>query len=485
PAAAFGIFLQPGANALETAERVRVAMQDMSKRFPEGVDYRIPYDTTKFVDASIHEVVKTFFEAMALVVVVVFIFLQNWRATLIPVLAIPVSLVGTFAGMQLMGFSINLLTLFGMVLAIGIVVDDAIVVIENVERVMRTEKLGPREAAIKAMQEVTGPIISIVLVLCAVFVPVALMEGLAGQMYRQFAMTIAISVIISGIVALTLSPALCAVMLKPGEHEPAAPFRWFNRQFERITDGYSAGVRFLIRRVALGLVLFAVMIVATLCIFGRVPGALVPEEDQGDVIAAYYLPPAAALNRTQAVTSDVNRQLLEHAAVANVVTFSGFDVLSFGQRSTAGVSFIPLKDWSERKTPELDARNFTHTVAEMGSPETQRNAMIMAFNPPPISGMSTTGGWEAFIQDRAGKGTQSLAEISHRFVEAASKRPELDGVRTTFDASIPQYYVDLDRNKARALGVPVNEVFTAMQSTFGSFYVNDFTLFGRTYQVSM
>lgn len=485
PAAAFGIFLQPGANALETAERVRVAMQDMSKRFPEGVDYRIPYDTTKFVDASIHEVVKTFFEAMALVVVVVFIFLQNWRATLIPVLAIPVSLVGTFAGMQLMGFSINLLTLFGMVLAIGIVVDDAIVVIENVERVMRTEKLGPREATIKAMQEVTGPIISIVLVLCAVFVPVALMEGLAGQMYRQFAMTIAISVIISGIVALTLSPALCAVMLKPGEHEPAAPFRWFNRQFERITDGYSAGVRFLIRRVALGLVLFAVMIAATLWIFGRVPGALVPEEDQGYVIAAYYLPPAAALNRTQAVTSDVSRQLLEHEAVANVVTFSGFDVLSFGQRSNAGVSFIPLKDWSERKTPELDARNFTHTVAEMGSPETQRNAMIMAFNPPPISGMSTTGGWEAFIQDRAGKGTQSLVEISRRFVEAASKRPELDGVRTTFDASIPQYYVDLDRNKARALGVPVNEVFTAMQSTFGSFYVNDFTLFGRTYQVSM
>ncbi|PTU76377.1 efflux RND transporter permease subunit [Pseudomonas mangrovi] len=485
PAAAFGIFLQPGANALETAENVRKAMEEMSARFPEGVDYRIPYDTTKFVEASISEVVKTFFEAMLLVVLVVFLFLQNWRATLIPVLAIPVSLVGTFAGMYMMGFSINLLTLFGLVLAIGIVVDDAIVVIENVERVMRTEKLGPREAAIKAMDEVTGPIISIVLVLCAVFVPVALMDGLAGQMYRQFAMTIAISVIISGIVALTLSPALCAVMLKPGEHEPAAPFRWFNRQFDRITAGYSVGVRFLLKRVLLGLLLFIGMIGVTAWIFTRVPSALVPEEDQGYVIAAYYLQPAASLTRTQKVTSDVTEQLLEHEAVANVVTFAGFDVLSFGQRSNAGVSFIPLKDWSERKSAELDARNFTHAVGEMGSEETRRNAMVMAFNPPPISGMSTTGGFEAYIQDRAAQGTAALAEISQKFVEEAAKRPELDGVRTTFDASIPQYFVDLDRNKARALGVPVNDVFTAMQSTFGSFYVNDFTLFGRTYQVSM
>lgn len=485
PAAAFGIFLQPGANALDTAERVRNAMADMSKRFPEGVDYRIPYDTTKFVQASIDEVVKTFFEAMLLVVLVVFVFLQNWRATVIPVLAIPVSLVGTFAGMYLFGFSINLLTLFGMVLAIGIVVDDAIVVIENVERVMRTEKLGPREASIKAMQEVTGPIISIVLVLCAVFVPVALMEGMAGQMYRQFAMTIAISVIISGIVALTLSPALCALMLKPGEHEPAAPFRWFNRQFDRLTDSYSAGVKFLLKRIGIGLLLFAGMIAITAWIFSKVPSALVPEEDQGFVIGAYYLPPAASLTRTMDVTSDINQELVNHPAVANVVTFSGFDVLSFGQRSNAGVSFISLTDWSQRTTPELDARNFTHDVQQMGSEQTQRNAMIMAFNPPPISGMSTTGGFEAYIQDRADLGTPALAAMAQRFVEVASQRPELEGVRTTFDASIPQYYVDLNRNKARALGVPVNDVFTAMQSTFGSFYVNDFSLFGRTYQVSM
>jgi multidrug efflux pump len=485
PAAAFGIFLQPGANALDTATSVRETMERLSARFPPGVSYRIPHDTTKFVEASINEVVKTFFEAMALVVLVVFVFLQNWRATLIPVLAIPVSLVGTFAGMYLLGFSINLLTLFGMVLAIGIVVDDAIVVIENVERVMRTEKLGPREAAIKAMHEVTGPIISIVLVLCAVFVPVALMEGLAGQMYRQFAMTIAVSVIISGIVALTLSPALCALMLKPGEHQPAAPFRWFNRVFERITAGYSAGVVFFLRRTLLGVLLFLGMIGVSLWLFDRVPGALVPEEDQGYVIASYALPPAASLTRTREVTHDLSQALIAHDAVANVLTFTGFDVLSFGQKSNSGVSFIPLKPWSERTTPELDARQFIHELETLGSAQTQRNAKIMAFNPPPISGMSTTGGFEAYIQDRAAQGTQALAEISQKFVEAASKRPELNKVKTTFDAEVPQYFVDLDRNKARALGVPVNEVFTAMQSTFGSFYVNDFTLFGRTYQVSL
>ncbi|TRX76047.1 efflux RND transporter permease subunit [Pseudomonas mangiferae] len=485
PAAAFGIYLQPGANALDTAAAVREAMDKMSKRFPEGVAFRIPYDTTHFVQASIHEVVKTFFEAMGLVVLVVFIFLQNWRATLIPVLAIPVSLVGTFAGMYMLGFSINLLTLFGMVLAIGIVVDDAIVVIENVERVMTTERLSPREAAIKAMGEVTGPIITIVLVLCAVFVPVALLGGLAGQMYRQFAITIAISVVISGIVALTLSPALCAVLLKPGHQEPAAPFRWFNRQFDRITRGYSAGVRFFVRRAVIGLLLFAGMIAITAWVFGRVPGSLVPEEDQGYVISAYYLPPAASLDRTAKVTSDITQNLMQNEAVANVVTFTGFDVLSFGQRSNAGVSFVPLKDWDERTKPELDARNFVHTVMGMGSDETKRNAMVLAFNPPPISGMSTTGGFEGYLQDRADHGIAGLAEVSRKFTEAAAKRPELAGVRTTFDASVPQYYVDLDRNKARALGVPVNEVFVAMQSTFGSFYVNDFTLYGRTFQVSM
>ncbi|MGN0925234.1 efflux RND transporter permease subunit [Ectopseudomonas mendocina] len=481
--AAFGIYLQPGANALDTAEAVERTMQRLAKRFPEGIAYKIPYDTTKFVQVSIEEVIHTFFEALVLVVLVVFVFLQNWRATLIPVLAIPVSLVGTFAGMYLLGFSINLLTLFGMVLAIGIVVDDAIVVIENVERVMRTENLNARDAAIKAMEEVTGPIIAIVLVLCAVFVPVGFLGGLAGQMYKQFAITIAVSVVISGIVALTLSPALCALLLKPGHHEPAAPFRAFNRFFEKATEGYGAGVRFFLKRSLIGVLLFGGMIALILLLFARVPGSLVPDEDQGYVINAYYLPPAASLNRTEALTGAVSQQLMEHPAVQDVVTFAGFDVLTFGVRSNAGVSFVPLKDWSERTTDELDARNLTREFMGMGA--AQKDGLVMSFNPPPITGMSTTGGFESYIQDRSGSSVEQLGEKVQAFVEAASKRPELAGVQSTFSANVPQYYIDLDRTKTRALGVSVSDVFTAMQATFGSYYVNDFTLYGRTWQVSL
>ncbi len=481
--AAFGIYLQPGANALDTADAVKSTMERLAKRFPEGIAYKIPYDTTKFVEVSIEEVIHTFFEALLLVVLVVFIFLQNWRATLIPVLAIPVSLVGTFAGMYLLGFSINLLTLFGMVLAIGIVVDDAIVVIENVERVMATKKIGPREAAIEAMEEVTGPIIAIVLVLCAVFIPVGFLGGLAGQMYQQFAITIAVSVVISGIVALTLSPALCALMLKPGHGEPAAPFRWFNRFFERMTEGYGAGVQFFLKRVVIGVALFGGMLALLVVLFGRVPGALVPDEDQGYVLNAYFLPPAASLTRTEELTSAVDQQLMKHPAVQDVVTFAGFDILTFGTRSSAGVSFVPLKDWSERTTPELDARNLTHSFMKMGAG--QKDGIVLSFNPPPITGMSTTGGFEAYIQDRSGGTVQQLEEVVQKFVAAAAKRPELAGVNTTFNANVPQYYIDLDRTKARALGVAINDVFTAMQSTFGSYYVNDFTLYGRTWQVSL
>jgi multidrug efflux pump len=481
--AAFGIYLQPGANALDTAEAVERTMQRLAKRFPEGIAYKIPYDTTKFVQVSITEVIHTFFEALVLVVLVVFVFLQNWRATLIPVLAIPVSLVGTFAGMYMLGFSINLLTLFGMVLAIGIVVDDAIVVIENVERVMRTENLNAREASIKAMEEVTGPIIAIVLVLCAVFVPVGFLGGLAGQMYKQFAITIAVSVVISGIVALTLSPALCALLLKPGHHEPAAPFRAFNRFFDKATEGYGAGVRFFLKRSLVGLLLFGGMIALVMLLFSRVPGSLVPDEDQGYVINAYYLPPAASLNRTEALSGAVSQQLMEHPAVQDVVTFAGFDVLTFGVRSNAGVSFVPLKDWSERTAPELDARNLTREFMGMGA--AQKDGLVLSFNPPPITGMSTTGGFESFIQDRSGGSVEQLGEKVQAFVEAASKRPELAGIQSTFSANVPQYYIDLDRTKTRALGVSVSDVFTAMQATFGSYYVNDFTLYGRTWQVSL
>ncbi len=481
--ASFGIYPQPGANALDTAQAVRDTMARLSERFPDGIEYKIPYDTTVFVEVSIEEVIHTFFEALALVVLVVFIFLQNWRATLIPVLAIPVSLVGTFAGMYLLGFSINLLTLFGLVLAIGIVVDDAIVVIENVERVMRTEKISAREAAIKAMEEVTGPIIAIVLVLCAVFVPVGFLGGLSGEMYKQFAITIAVSVVISGMVGLTLSPALCALLLKDEHKEPIAPFRVFNRAFDRMTEAYGTGVTFFLKRSLVGLLLFGGMIVLTVGLFSRVPTSLVPDEDQGYVLNAYFLPPAASLSRTEALTSDFDKKLMAHPATRDVVTFAGMDILSNSNRTNAAVTFVPLKDWKERTTPELDARNLTRTFMAMGMQE--KDGMMASFNPPPITGMSTTGGFEAFIQNRSGATAQQMAAKVQEFLAAAAKRPELAGMQTTFAANVPQYFVDLDRTKTRALGVAVNDVFTAMQSTFGSYYVNDFNLFGRTWKVSL
>ncbi|SMH62515.1 efflux RND transporter permease subunit [Azospirillum agricola] len=483
PAVAIGVYLQPGANALATAEAVRAKMAEVAKRFPEGVAYSIPFDTTKFVQVSIDEVIHTFIEALILVVCVVFLFLQNWRATIIPLLAVPVSLIGTFAGMYLLGFSINLLTLFGMVLAIGIVVDDAIVVLENVERIMAQDKLSPRDAAFEAMEEVSGPVIAIVLVLCAVFVPVAFMGGLVGQMYKQFAITIAVSVVISGIVALTLTPALCALILKPGHAEPILPFRIFNRWFERATNGYLSGVRFFNRRAFLSLILFAGLLGATAMLFQRVPGALAPEEDQGYVFMMPVLPPAASLSRTVAVTDAINGMLAKQPAVADVVTFAGFDLLSMSNKTSAGVSFVTLKDWSERTDPALDARKLTGTF--MGMASGIKDAMVLSFNPPPITGMSTTGGFELYVQNRGGGNAEALMQATNALVQEAAKHPELAGVRTTFSTAVPQYRVTIDRDKVKALDVPLNVIFDTMQSSFGSLYVNDFTLFGRAYRVNL
>jgi multidrug efflux pump len=483
PAVPIAIYLQPGANALATMDALTGRMDELKKAFPEGIDYKVPFNTTKFIQVSVEEVIHTFIEAIILVVAVVFLFLQNWRATLIPVIAVPISIIGTFAGMYLFGFSINLLTLFGLVLAIGIVVDDAIVVLENVERIMSTEHLSPRKAAIKAMGEVTGPVIAIVLVLCAVFVPVTFMGGLAGEMYKQFAVTIAISVTISGIVALTLTPALCALILKPGHHEPALPFRLFNRAFDKLTAGYTAGVRFLVRRVVVGLLISAGVVGATAYLFMTIPGSLVPDEDQGIMFSVAMLPPAASLSRTQAVVDAASQNFQNHPAVESVFAVSGFDLLSSGMKTSAGTSFVSLKDWAEREAPELDARKLAGPF--MGMNAGIKDGMVLAFNPPPIMGLSTTGGFELYLQDRTGGGVASLNAATTKLVEAASKRPELTGVRTTFSTNVPQYRINLDRDKAKALNVPINSVFEAMQSTFGNLYVNDFTLFGRNYRVML
>lgn len=484
PAIGIATYLQPGANAVAVAEQVRDTMVRLQQRFPQDVEYQIPYDTTEFVKISIEEVVHTLIEAILLVFVVVYLFLQNFRATLIPCIAVPVSLIGTFAGMLMLGFSINLLTLFGMVLAIGIVVDDAIVVLENVERIMSEKKCSAKEAAILAMQEVSGPVVAIVLVLCAVFLPVAFMGGMTGVMYKQFAITIAVSVAISGLVALTLSPALCAILLKGGHHEPARFFVWFNSAFDRLTRRYVGGVAFLNRRVGVAFGIIAIILVGSYTLFLKVPGALVPDEDQGYLIGAVMLPDAASLSRTQAVTSDFDKIAMANPNVKDVITFSGYDILSGSVISNRGLSFITLKDWKERQGEGQDSFALAKTFQGM-SLMGLADGFTATFNPPPIQGMSTTGGLEGYLQNRGTGDVHAFAEEVQRFLDAAKERPELASVSTTFRANVPQVFLDLDREKAKALGLPINAVFDTMQATFGQVYINDFNQFGRTYRVQL
>jgi multidrug efflux pump len=483
PTVPIGVYLQPGANAIQVTKEVGATMDRLAKRFPEGLSYQVPFNTTRFVEVSIDEVITTFIEALILVVLVVFLFLQSVRATIIPLIAVPVSIIGTFAGMYALGFSINLLTLFGLVLAIGIVVDDAIVVLENVERIMRTEKKPPREAAILAMQQVSGPVVAIVLTLCAVFIPVSFLGGLAGELYRQFAVTIAVSVIISGIVALTLTPALAAILLKEQHSEPIAPFRVFNRGFNWVTERFVGLVSFFLRHTFVSLAVVGAMVAVTVLLFLRVPGSLLPNEDQGYNFLVTMLPPAASLDRTKAVTAKVVEGVRKNPAVKDVVAFSGFDILSSAQKTNAGVAFVSLKDWSERKDPAQDARRTAPAFAALNADF--RDGFVIGFNPPPIQGISTTGGFEFYLQDRSGGSLESLAQAAAKVVTAANQRPELRGVSTQFSTAIPQYRINLDRDKAKTLGVPITSIFDTMQSAFGSLYVNDFTLFGRTYRVSL
>ena len=479
--ALLGIFLQPGANALDVAKDVGQTMTGLSKRFPVGMEYQIVYDTTRFVEVSIREVVKTLAEAMALVFLVVYLFLQNWRATLIPFAAVPVSLIGTFAGLFLLGYSINTLTLFGMVLAIGIVVDDAIVVLENVERIMHEEHKNAREAAIKAMTEVTGPVIAIVLTLCAVFVPIAFLGGLTGELYRQFAVTIAIAVVLSGIVALTLTPSLCVLILKREHNAPGRFFRWFNDWFRRVTGRYIGGAAWIIRRGAIGLVLFAGMVVVTAGLWRITPGSLVPDEDQGYYIGAVFLPDGATLQRTDRVVSEVLKAVQSNPANEYAVAFTGLDFIGGGFRNSAATIFVTQKHWDERPnvgTRQLIGDYFMKTAHI-------KEGLVLAFAPPPIFGLGNAGGFEFYIQNRGEGGPQRLAQEMGKFLAAANKDPQLAGVQTLWRAGVPQLHVDVDREKAKALGVPLNDLFDTLSATLGSYYVNDFNKFGRTWQVLM
>lgn len=480
PATQIAIFQQFGANALDVAKNVKNKMEHISKSFPIGIEYSIPYDTTKFVNASIKEVVKTIFEAAFLVALVVFIFLQSVRLTLIPLQAMVVSIVGAFAGMLFLGLSINTLTLFGMVLAIGIVVDDAIVVIENVERNMRLKGISAKEAAHEAMKEVTGPIIAIVLVLCAVFLPVAFLGGIAGQLYKQFALTISLSVIISGIVALTLSPALSAILIVDRE-VPSKFTVWFDYYFEKFTAFYVAGARWLIVRPVVGIGAFLGVCAFIALLFHVVPTSFVPNEDQGYLIAVVNMPEGTSLNRTEAVSAEAEKIAIENPAVAQFVEFAGFSFIDGLNRTNQGSNFLVLKDWSQRTNASESSEAVLEQLVAQYSAIPQ--GPILLFNPPAIQGLGTVGGFEFWIENRGTGDYAHLEQVTRQFIAKARERPELAYISSTITANTEQLYVDLDRAKARSLGVPIAEVYSTLQSLFGSLYVNNFNKFGKVYRV--
>ncbi len=491
PAVAVPIFAAPNANALSISDNVRATMAEIKRTMPEGVDYKIVYDPTQFVRASIKAVVTTLLEAILLVVLVVILFLQTWRASVIPLAAVPVSVIGTFAVLHLFGFSINALSLFGLVLAIGIVVDDAIVVVENVERNIEAG-LSPRDATYRAMREVSGPIIAIALVLVAVFVPIAFISGLSGQFYKQFALTIAISTVISAINSLTLSPALAAILLKrkdqPKDRLTRAMdavfgrfFGWFNRVFKRGGEAYTGGVARAIARKGAMMGLFLALGLATVVLFQAVPRGFVPQQDKQYLIGFAQLPEGATLDRTEEVIRRMGEIALKHPGVQNAVAFPGLSINGFTNSSNAGIVFTPLKSFDERKGPGMSGNEIAMELNKQFAaiPE----AFIAIFPPPPVQGLGTTGGFKLQVEDRASLGYEALDAAMKQFLGKAWQAPELAGVFTSFQVNVPQLYADIDRTKARQLGVPLTEVFDTMQIYLGSLYVNDFNKFGRTYSV--
>ena len=491
PAVAIAVLQAPGSNAIEIADNVRATMDQLQIAMPDGVKYEIVYDTTEFVRASIEKVVDTLLEAVALVVLVVILFLQTWRASIIPLIAVPVSIIGTFAVMYAFGFSINALTLFGLVLAIGIVVDDAIVVVENVKRNIENG-LSPREATYRAMREVSGPIIAIALVLVAVFVPLAFISGLSGQFYRQFALTIAISTVISAINSLTLSPALAALLLKD-HHAPKDWltramdrvfgwfFRGFNRAFGAASNGYGRSVGGLLSRKSLVMVVYLALIGATYAVFNAVPGGFVPAQDKQYLIGFAQLPDGATLDRTEEVIKRMSDIALEQPGVAHAIAFPGLSINGFTIGSNSGIVFAVLDDFSERTTPELSGGAIAMQLNQKFSGI--QDAFIAMFPPPPVNGLGSTGGFKLQIEDRAGLGYQALDEATKAFLGKAYQTPELAGLFSSFQINVPQLYADLDRSKAEQLGVSVTDVFETLQIYLGSLYVNDFNAFGRTYSV--
>jgi multidrug efflux pump len=493
PALAMPIFQRPGSNAIELSDEVRALMVEVSKDFPAGVEYEIAYDPTIFVRDSIDAVITTLLEAIVLVVIVVILFLQTWRASIIPLIAVPVSLIGTFAVMQWLGVSINTLSLFGLVLAIGIVVDDAIVVVENVERNIE-RGLSPLEATRVAMTEVTGPIIAIALVLSAVFIPTAFITGLSGQFYKQFALTITISTIISAFNSLTLSPALSALLLKPHDAKPDKLTRlldklfgrWlftpFNKIFNRGAKGYEKVVKKLIRVSVVVLVVYVGLLGSTIKLFDAVPGGFIPAQDKKYLVAMAQLPDAASLNRTHAVVREMEKIALQIPGVAHTISFPGLSINGFTNSPNSAVVFIPLDDFDKRTDPSLSARAIAGQLNQRFA--ILDEAFVAVFPPPPILGLGTTGGFKLQIEDRSNKGFEALFSSLQAVIGEARKDPALTGLFSSFRIQVPQMDIDIDREQALLQGIPLEEVFDTLQIYLGSVYVNDFNLFGRTYQVN-
>ncbi len=481
PSIAMGIYQLPGANALDVADNVRAEMDRLAADFPEGLEYTIAYDTTRFIMASINEVLATLVIAVILVVLTVYIFLQDLRTTLIPAVTIPVALIGTFGVMMILGLSINTLTLFGLVLAIGIVVDDAIVVVENTMRIIDSEGLPAKEATAKAMEEVTGPVVATTLVLLAVFIPTAMMGGITGRLYQQFALTIATATVFSSINALTLSPALCGALLRPTPTKRGWFFTLFNRVFDSTTTGYMAVVKVVVRRTAVVMVLFAGLLALTAFGFRAVPTGFIPDEDQGYLMVSAQLPDGATLERTERVMDGVNKILQEQPGVANVVIIGGYSLLDAVNIPNTAAAFVPLAPWDERTTPELHAQGIRRSLAARMSQI--QEAVVFPFNPPPIQGLGTAGGFEFELQDRGNAGFVQLEAIGDDLVFQGEGDPVLSRMNSSFRANVPQLYLDVDRTKAKTLEIPLSAVFDTLQAYLGSAYVNDFNIFGRTYKV--
>ncbi|SEO32979.1 multidrug efflux pump [Luteibacter sp. UNC138MFCol5.1] len=492
-AVAIPIFQRPGSNAIAISDEVRKEMAELKKDFPQGVDYSIVYDPTVFVRGSIEAVVHTLFEAIVLVVLVVILFLQTWRASIIPLVAVPVSLIGTFAVMYLAGFSLNALSLFGLVLAIGIVVDDAIVVVENVERHIE-HGLDPKMATRQAMTEVTGPIVATALVLCAVFVPAAFISGLTGQFYRQFALTIAISTVISAFNSLTLSPALAAILLK-GRDEPKDKltvwmdrglgwlFRPFNRTFERAADGYVGGVKKILRFSAVVLMLYAGLVALGVFGFMKTPTGFVPPQDKQYLVAFAQLPDAASLDRTEAVIRKMGEIAMKDPGAESAVQFPGLSINGFTNSTNSGIAFVTLKPFEERRSADLSADAIAARLnAQFAGIQ---DAYIAIFPPPPVNGLGTIGGFRMQIEDRGDLGFEELFKQTQGIIAASQKTPELAHLFTSYQVNVPQFDADVDREKAKSEGIDLGDVFQTMQAYLGSLYVNDFNRFGRTYQVNV